>query len=218
MHLAYAMGRPFRVLLAPYSSPFGWLPRGRGPRQRLVTSMSGVGAPDTGDFFGDGDPPPAPSYPRKPMLMAAVRGLAQIEGTEAARLLLKVLDSPDRDLREVAVEVLGRRGPISRVKEHLIAALGDADSAVRATAARALLDSGADCDWELGPRSRAQLLAHEAIARQDWAVLEALGVSGLPALAVATRDAGHIIRREARVVAAHLIGRHAPAVFAKRRS
>lgn len=206
MHFAYAMGRPFRLVMAPRSA-FDWVPPRLGPHQRLVTSMSPLCAPDTEDLLGHDDLPPRPSHPRKPMLVAAVRALADMDSAEADRLLLRVLASPDAGLRVAAVEAIGRRRPISSVKGRLIEALADAANTVRAAAARALLASGADCARKLGPTYRAQLEAHAQIADQNWQAVEALGPSMLPALAAATRDENDVIRREAQWIAARLIVR-----------
>lgn len=210
MHLAYAMGRPFRLFMAP-ASPLNWLPRGRGPRQQLVLSMSRLSGLDAGDLLGDDDPPPQPSYASKLMLMGAARGLGEVADARSNRLLLKILAGPEPELRAVAVEVLASRGLTSALRARLHEALGDVAATVRAVAARALLDSGAD-EAERDPGSRARLRAHVAIARQDWVRVQGLGVAALPALAACTRDPDPAIRREAAWVAARLLRQHVPAV------
>jgi hypothetical protein len=210
MHFAYAMGRPFRLFMAP-ASPVNWLPRGRGPRQQLVISMSRLSAPDDGDLLRADDPPPQPSHARKLMLMAATRGLGEVEHAVSAPLLLKILGSPDPELRAVAVEALSRGGLTSAVRARLHEALRDEVVLVRAAAARALLGSGTDDEAHRDPGSRARLHAHVAIARQDWAAVGRLGTAALPALAATTRDPDPAIRREALWMAARLIRQRAPA-------
>ena len=210
MHLAYAMGRPFRLFMAP-SSPVNWLPRGRGPCQQLVISMSRLSVPDTGDLLRDGDPPPQPSYARKRMLMAAARGLGHAQDARSARLLPRILSSPDPELRAVAVEALASGELTSIVRARLHEALGDEAVPVRAAAARALLRSRVDDDAQRDASARARLHAHVAIARQDWAAVGRLGAAALPALAATTRDPDPTIRREARWMAAYLIRQYAPA-------
>ena len=210
MHLAYAMGRPIRVYMAP-SSPVNWLPRGRGPDQQIVASMSRLSAPDIGDVLGDDDPPPQPSYARRQMLMAATRGLGKVKAATAGRLLRKILTSPLSELRTVAVEALAVGGLTVAVRARLYEALGDEAAPVRAAAARALLRHRAD-EAQRDPGYRARLHVHVAIARQDWAAVEKLGTAALPALAATTHDPDTAIRREAHWVAAHLIRRHARAV------
>jgi len=205
------MGRPIRVYMAP-SSPVNWLPRGRGPHQQLVVSMSRLSAPDLGDLLGDDDPPPQPSYARRQMLMAATRGLGRVEGATADRLVRKILASPLSELRTVAVETLAIGGLTVAVRAQLREALSDAAAPVRAAAARALLRHGAADEAQRDPGSRARLHAHVAIARQDWAAVARLGTAALPALAATTHDPDTAIRREAHWMAVHLISQHPQAV------
>jgi HEAT repeat protein len=205
------MGRPIRVYMAP-SSPVNWLPRGRGPDQQIVASMSRLSAPDIGDVLGDDDPPPQPSYARRQMLMAATRGLGKVKAATAGRLLRKILTSPLSELRTVAVEALAVGGLTVAVRARLHEALGDEAAPVRAAAARAFLRHGVADEAQRDPGARARLHAHVAIARQDWAAVEKLGTAALPALAATTHDPDTAIRREAHWVAAHLIRRHARAV------
>jgi len=211
MHVAYALGRPFRLLMAPYSA-HDWVPERRGADQRLVARMSSA-TPEPPDLLRPGDPPPAPHHPRKPRLVAAVASLADVSDPDASRMLEAVAASPDAELRAAAIQALGRRGataderarPLEQVRERLSAALGDSAARVRAAAARALLDSALPLD----PSARARLDAHVRIARQDWAAVAALGGASLPALDAATRDADEVIRREARWMAATMLRRFA---------
>ena len=215
MHLAFALGRPFRLLMAPYSA-HDWVPERRGADQRVVASISSA-TPEAPDLLRPGDPPPAPHHPLKPRLVAAVASLAAVADPDAARLLEAVAASPDAELRAAATQVLGRRGPTEdararaseQARARLYAALGDSAARVRAAAARALLDSARPIDRG----ARARLEAHVHISRQDWARVAALGAASLPALDVATRDDDEVIRREARWVAANMVRRFArPAV------
>jgi hypothetical protein len=215
MHLAYLMGRPFRLFMAP-ASPVNWLPRGRGPRQQLVLSMSRLSPADKGDLLGDGDLPPAPSHARKLMLMAAARGLREVRDMTSDRLLRRILASPDPELRAVVVEALAHGGPTG-VQARLREALADESALVRGAAAHALLQVGADDEMQRDPGSRAMLHAHVAIGRQGWAEVQKLGAAALPALAATARDPDPAIRREARWVAALLIQRSAPAAVTRGR-
>jgi hypothetical protein len=210
MHLAYALGRPFRLFMAP-SSPVNWLPTGRGPHQRLVVSMSRLSGLDVGDLLRDDDPPAQPSYARKLMLMAAARALGALPGAGSHRLLLRILASPDPELRAVAVDALASDGLTSAARARLHEALDDEAALVRAAAARALLREAGDAELRRDPRHRRRLHAHVAIARQDWSALLRLGAAALPALAATARDPDPILRREARWVAAHLLRRHVAA-------
>jgi hypothetical protein len=172
--------------------------------------MSPARATAAGDLLRPGDPPPLPFHPEKPMLLAAVAGLGELESAEAIRLLDAVLASPDADLREAAVEALGRRPLRAGVRARLIAALDDATARVRGAAARALLAAAPDGAARLDPRERARLEAHARIAEQRWRAVMALGGASLPALALATRDDDQVIRREARWIARLLVRRLVP--------
>src|SRR5262249_49292809 len=152
MHLAYLLGRPFRVFMAP-ASPFNWLPRGRGPRQQLVLSMSRLSPPDHGDLLGDGDRPPEPSRARKIMLMAAARGLQEMRDVTSDRLLRRILASPDPELRAVAVEALAGSGQRGAVRTQLCESLSDESALVRGAAARVLLQWAIEGDPHPTPGS-----------------------------------------------------------------
>lgn len=210
IHLAYALGRPFRMLLAPYSHAADWHPRGRSARQTLTAALSPAAAQATGDLLGARDPAPLPCYPRKSMLLAAVRGLGRLGGPEAKRVLVKVLASPDRHLRAEATAALGALLPGAGVEARLLAALRDDAAPVRAAAAEALLAAGVDCRRALGDGWRAHLVTHREAARQNWSDVLALGTAALPALAVAQRDVDDVIRREAAWSAAKILERYVP--------
>jgi hypothetical protein len=212
MHLAYALGRPFRMLLAPYSCSFDRHPPGRGEAQRLVATLSTRSGPDAEGLLGHGHghPSPSPNEPRKSMLMAALGGMAHDDGG----LLAGALEGADADLRAIAIEALGTLRPLGDARRRVLGGLADRTARVRAAAARALLVASADCT-EVDPRYRAHLEAHCAIARQDWPRVQALGRAALPALAVAVEDVDDGIRREARVMAARLLQPYVAAVPAR---
>jgi hypothetical protein len=85
MHLAYALGRPFRLLMAPYSA-HDWMPERRGPDQRLAVSMSPAAAPCRPTCLARAIPAGAASS-----VEAEARGRAgrsgKTRGARAARLL-----------------------------------------------------------------------------------------------------------------------------------
>ena len=207
MHLAYALGRPFRMLLAAHSHSFDWHPRGRGGAQRLVAAMSPCAPPDVSGLLGPHDAPPRPGQPRKMMLLCALRGLGRVEAETAGPLLDKAMASPDSDVRAAALEVIAGLPP-AEVRTRIESALDDESAQVRAIAARVLLGQGHDGDRS--PGERARLEAHRAIARQDWKAVVALGPAALPALGVAARDRDDVIRREARQTTLRLIQRWLP--------
>ena len=210
MHLAYALGRPFRVFMAPGSAD-NWLPLGRGPRQNLVTSMSRLSGPDPDDLLRDDHSALQPSYARKRMLIAAARGLRGVTDVRAVALLRRIFTSPDPDLRAVAIEMMAAGELTPEVRARLRDAVHDEAAQVRAAAARALLRSLTDADARQDRGYRARLVAAVAIERQDWPTVQKLGAAALPALAASLRDPNPAIRREAHWVAALLIGQRAPA-------
>ena len=203
-HLAYALGRPLRLVLQAQSHSFDWHPAPRGPRQRLVGALSPCAGPTPPETLRETDPPPLPPKHRKPLFEAALGGLPGLGG-RAVPILVRALASRDHDVRAAAVAALGRLLPAEAPRGYLLAALGDPEPLVRQAAAEALLAGGADCARELGPQCREQLLAHRAIARQDWQAVQRLGATALPALFVAAGGENDPIRREARWVAARVL-------------
>jgi hypothetical protein len=209
-HLAYHLGRPFRLFLAAGSYSFDWHPHGRGRDQRLVATLSPrAGADYAGSgLLGVSDPPPLPHRPRKTLLGVALRGLGRPGGPASTALLRRALGSEDEDLRTVAVSALGEVGPLDAVTADLVAALGDRRPIVARAAAEALLRRGADCTWELGAGYRDQLRAYVDIASQRWAAVQALGAPALPALFRAADSQDAVIRREARWVVRRVLALH----------
>ena len=211
-HLAYNLGRPFRLILAPLSHGYEYHPQGRGPQQRLVPALSPAAPPSvwSSELLRKVDPPPLPHRPRKALLQVALQGVAA-GGKTSVSALARALASEDLDVRVAAVAALARVRPLAAVKAHLFAALRDREVSVRRAAAEALIRRNADCRAELGPRYRDLLRAHRAIARQHWARVVALGPAALPALFAAADDANAVIRREARPVLAEMLRACLPA-------
>lgn len=207
MHLAYVLGRPFRLL--PTGADFSrrWLPAGRGPGQRVVTTFSTRTAEEVWgrERLGPDDPPPLPHPPRKALLLSALPGLARVEARTALPLLARALRSQDHEVRRAAVAALGAMEPCEEVTAYLLRALRDRAVTVRARAATALEVARVDLGRALGPSYRSVLEAHRAVLRQDWATIRRLGPSALPVLALAMDDEHHVIRREARWVARELL-------------
>ena len=211
-HLAYGLGRPFRLMLMPHSQGYAWLPHGRGPNQRLVTTVSPASAVNyaAAELLRPGDPPPLPHQPRKHMLRTVLHGLGRFSGGEAIPLLLHALASEDWDVRSAATAALGQIRPLEAVRGHLLTALRDREATVRAAAAEVLLGQGVDCARELGPRYRELLRAHRAVVRRDWDEVVRLGAVALPALFAAAQDENRLVRREARWTVASVLSPHIP--------
>ena len=204
-HLAYALGRPFRLVLRAQSYRDPWYPPARGPRQRLATTLSPRGARRIGDVLGPGDPAPLPSRDQKPLFLAALAGLARLASNRAVPILVRALASPDHEVRGAAIAGLGHFLPADPTRGYVVDALRDLEPLVRRAAAEALLRGGIDCSAELGPGFRSQLVAHREIARQDWPAVRRLGAAAVPALFVAAAGSNDPVRREARRAAAHLL-------------
>jgi HEAT repeats len=204
-HLAYVLGRPFRLVLQAQSHSFDWHPSARGPNQRLVTGFSPRGPRAIPEVLGAGDPPPLPSRDRKPLFLTALGGLGQMESARAVPILLRALASEDHDVRAAAVAVLGRFLPAEPPRHLVVGCLRDREPLVRRAAAEALLASGGDYTFELGPNFHEQIAAHRDIARQQWRAVRRLGSAALPALFTAADGENDAIRREARWVVAHLL-------------
>jgi ADP-heptose:LPS heptosyltransferase len=198
MHLAYHLGKPYRLLLLPHSHAFHWHPYGAGPHQVVVTRMSPTSERPLAltERLCESERPPLPSYPRKDMLGFVLRGLAQVRDSQAISLLLHAYASPDGDVRAVALAALAHHsGP--QIEEVLLTALKDRVAAVRAIAAEALLTTGDDWTSRLGSDAEQLLRCHRLIAAQRWREVLALSKTALRALSVAVDDEDPVIRREA---------------------
>ena len=195
-HLAYNLGRPFRMFLAAGSFSAEYHPRFRGRRQKLVPVLSPGArfAHSESALLREGDPPPLPHRPRKSLLELALTGLGRFGDARDAGALRRALASPDPEVRTWAITALGRIAP-SDAKAELLAALQDRWPAVAREAAQALLRVGVDCSRELGSHYRDLLQAYVDIDGQNWGAVARLGPIVLPALFKAAQsdvyDVGH---------------------------
>ncbi len=188
-HLAYNLGRPFRLVLMAHSPPPAWYPLARGTNQRLVTEMSPQARVEyaPADAVSGCGGTPFPRLYRKQMLEFVLDADGASRRDDWFGVLKNVLASADPDLRRLAVEILGRSaGEVSGV---LRSALDDLDGTVRASAAEALLERGE------GPEDL--MRAHVAVAKGDWAALDRLRSGVLPALAAAACEPNQTVREDA---------------------
>jgi hypothetical protein len=211
-HLAYSLGRPFRLFLAAQSYGFDWHPHGRGSRQQLVTMLSPRSRARyaESELLGPGQTPPLPHRPRKTLLELALDSLGRAGSAESVTLLRRALASPDHDVRAWAVAGLGRAPSLEVVKPDLLAALEDREPSVVREAADALLRGNVDCRDALGSRYRERIEAHAEVARQHWAAVARLGAAAFPALFRAAESDNDVIRREARWTLARTLRLHIP--------
>src|SRR5262249_11691559 len=95
-HLAYSLGRPFRLHLAAQSYSFEWHPWARGPEQRLVPTLSARSHArySASDLLGEDDPPPLPHRPRKGLLGLALAGLGRSGGPDSLAIVRRAIASP----------------------------------------------------------------------------------------------------------------------------
>jgi hypothetical protein len=202
MHLAYSLGRPFRLHLAAQSHSFDWHPWGRGRDQRLVPTLSSNSRArySSSDLLAESDPPPLPHRPRKGLLGLALAGLGRAGGPDGLAIVRRACKSQDHDVRAFAVAALARARPIEAIKKDLLAALEDREPVVVREAADILLRERIDCSRELGTRYRERIQAYALVCRQDWRAVQGLGAAAFPALFRAAGSDNDVIRREARFV------------------
>ncbi len=216
-HVAYQLGRPFRLLLRTDSDTGRWHPPFRGPRQVLATDLARQGPPFGADAL-DGRVI-APSLPRRRMLLSALGALRALGGPGDLELLRAAAASPDGPIRAEAMRSMadvGRRtGQEATVAPELLRHLQDSRARVRGAAAEALLALGTDLAAELGPRFEAQLRAYAAVGRQQWQAVILLGTAALPALARAASDESELHRHEAQWAIRAVLGPLAGPMLAK---
>jgi hypothetical protein len=188
MHVAWCLGKPFRVLMAPYSELHPWHPYTRTRRQG-VESLPARGA----GRLDPSAPPPLVELPRKFSLLFLLQEFGNAADPAALPLLRKVLASPDFYLRRAAAEALAKFSGPDWASE-LLPLLEDSWCGVRAAAAEGLLNRP---DAVAIPQGT--LLAHMYIGREprDWRPVTMLGEAARPALEAAQRDDDPVVRREA---------------------
>jgi hypothetical protein len=188
MHVAWCLGKPYRVLMAPYSHPQEWHPYARTRRQG-VESLPAQGSGRL-DYSA---PPPLVEQPRKFILLFLLREFGNGAETAALPLLRKALASSDRHLRRAAAEALAKFCDPEATKE-LPPLLEDTWCGVRAAAAEGLLQRP-----DAISIPQANLLAHLYFgqAQRNWRSVIGLGEAARPALEAALRDDDPVVRREA---------------------
>jgi ADP-heptose:LPS heptosyltransferase len=204
MHLAYQLGRPYRVLLMPSSHVGGWYPHGANRNQVVAMGMAATPPARTAELRSGMGDPPTPSYPRKEALQIVLQALGEMRDPAARAFLLWVHGSPDRALRAAAAGGLARHGG-TEVAQPVRAALRDSSAIVRAAAARGLLVAARPRDESLGVDDTT-LRCHVLVLARDWQAVRRLGKAALPALSLAVEDADPVIRRDARWVFWQIVG------------
>jgi ADP-heptose:LPS heptosyltransferase len=184
VHAAYCLGKPYRALMLPYSTPEGWSPYGRSPSQQV--SPTAVRRP-----WAESSAACLPHQPRKRMLLLLLREIGSYLLDGARPILRRALDGDDRELRAAAARALVRL----RDAADLSQLLRDPFREVRGIGAQASLDIGfRPCGF-----TKEQLMAHVWIGcrKLDWAPVVRLGQSARPALEMAAHGDDSAVRREA---------------------
>jgi len=199
VHTAWCLGKPYRVLYAPYCQREPWSPYARTARQGIQRLPAPAG------WLDPAAPPPLVEQPRKFVLTFLLREVGKSADPAFLPLLRKVATSRDHDLRRAAVGALAGFPPADTAAD-LRRALHDPWNGVRAVAAEALLQ----CP-DAGPIPQAELLGHFYIGHpkgSDWKSALALGEAALPAIRAAMEDDDEVVRREAEDARRRLDQRH----------
>ncbi len=163
MHLTYAIGKPYKLLKAPYSYSSEWYPHGRSANQG---TWMGYGVHTSRPEFslanGLTGAPLILHYPEKDLLRAALEIWGIAGDRWFAPRILYWLGSTDKDIRRWAISAIGSLDAINFQAE-LLRALEDCNREVRAAAATALLRGGQDLSQPLGPDWRNVLNAYELL-------------------------------------------------------
>jgi hypothetical protein len=201
IHAAYVLGKPFRILMLPYSYLTGWLPYGRTGDQTLVRPVASPARSAGGRPL-----PPLPSQPRKLVLLTLLEVLKAVPHPRVPDMLRWALSSEDHDIRCMATSGLSRQSD-SAASADLYRLLDDSSCVVRAEAAVALLERLHD-ETPGGHWSREQLLAYRWIGEKPprWANVMALGDAARPALLKSLHDDDETVHRDASHVLALLRG------------
>jgi ADP-heptose:LPS heptosyltransferase len=189
-HAAYCLGKPYRMLMAPYSHADEWHPYAGARHQQIALSLM--------QCVEEGRSDPLwlalPEQPRKFILLFLLREFGEARELKALGLLRQAASSEDRDLRQAAAISLGKLTG-SEVEQDLIALLRDSFCGVRAAAATALLER----PERAGEFRREQLMAFALIGREarDWMAVYQLGEAARPAVELALQDDDPVVSREA---------------------
>jgi peptide chain release factor subunit 1 len=188
MHVAWCLGKPYRVLMAPYSRLQKWHPYARTRSQRVE-----ILPPHTSSRLDTSAPPPLVDLPRKFILLFLLREFGNTQDPAALPLLRTALAGPDRYFRRAAAEAMGKF-PDAETAMELLPVLEDSWCAVRGAAAEALLNRPG-----VASLPQEKLLGHFYIGRKkrDWKSVIGLGEAASAAVEAALLDDDPVVRREA---------------------
>lgn len=202
MHMAYALGKPYRLLMAPYSYPSEWHPHGRSTAQGLWAGYAE--RPFRSELSipaqpAEGMTPPLLHHPEKGLLKAALDIWGETGDLELGRRLLYWLGSRDKDIRSWVISALGKIDPLAFQSE-LLQALEDCNREVRASAAIALLKGGHDLSDALGLDWQNSLRAYQLIGEFRFQELRPLGYAAFRALRACLNQDESEVNRDAAIM------------------
>jgi hypothetical protein len=204
-HLAHALGKPYRMWLAPGSYPSDWRPPALPDEPTLLKFR-----PETAQarVFGNHTRLvglTAPFSPEKSRLLRALEALGESGDAERREVYLHYSFSPDQHLRCAALRGLAPfrdRKTQARLRE----ALNDPGAKVRAAAAMALAGRTSLSDDPREIRSK-KLRAYVHIGAYDWVRLRPLGRAAESALKATLNDTDLHMRRDAALILREITGK-----------
>jgi ADP-heptose:LPS heptosyltransferase len=204
IHAAYCLGKPYRVLMLPYSHGFDWHPYGRTRNQRVVC---GPLVPMAASPMRDERP--LAEQPQKFLLRFILTALGDCLDRRALAPLYRAAHSEDRDLRLVAAGALARYSA-PEIAETTRTFLRDPARRVRAAAASALLGMRQDGPGGLRPDERETLRAFALLGeeRLRWDAVLELGAAARDAVSAAMDDEDPDVRRSATIIRSILASGH----------
>lgn len=201
VHLAYTLGQPYLLLMAPYSYTSEWQPYGCSANQkrwipeREQARRLELALPNEKSLR-----PPILHYPEKDLLQAAFEIWAITGTKQLAEKFQYWLDSPDKDIRKWVITSTGKIDALYFQKT-LLGALNDHNHEVRTAAAGALLSSNLDLTLHFGPNWQEILLAYQLIGDFRFQDLQPLGHSAYPALKACVKGDDFYVSRDAKIIA-----------------
>jgi ADP-heptose:LPS heptosyltransferase len=204
IHMAYALGRPYRILMMPGSYPTKWFPFPASEQQAIANTGSEADrnfASVRGKHFQQESPRLCWGQERH-MLLALLGAQQKNTHPDLVAWIRQLLKSPDIYLRKKAFSCLNpEMKPFSR--SLVTAGLNDPAFEVRAAAALSALNLKLDLSAEMGSDYKQQLMAHIHIGAYRWQDLIPLGSAACSALQLTLHDESDEMRRDAAIMLDH---------------
>lgn len=180
MHFAYALGKPYRVLMAPYSYNREYIPHGRSANQGSFLSTANRKV--RSEFvISENCQSVLLHYPEKSLFNASLNIWGQTAERGLVEKLLFWSKNPDKDIRSWMLNLQSAVDPAFFL-DRLLEALDDPNREVRASAAAGLLQSAEALRARMGETWRKRLSAYLLLGEFRFQDLRALGQAAIPAL------------------------------------